>query len=88
MIIIGLAVSIHFYKKTHRWVALDPIHHKIIQKEPDFQCNTAFKRDMFNVNIGVTGPNVISHNTTVHYSPRTHIPNGFSHYPRGLCGHP
>lgn len=58
-IIIGLAVLIHFYKNTHPWGAWDPIHHKIIQKEPDFQRNTAFKRDMFNVVIGVIGQTLL-----------------------------
>lgn len=52
-------VLIHFYKKTHPWGAWKPIYEKIIQKEPEFKRNTAFKRDMFNVVIGVIGQTLL-----------------------------
>ncbi len=42
-----------FYKKVRPWGFWKPIHDKVIQEDPSFQKNKDFKRDMFNVVIGI-----------------------------------
>ena len=42
-----------FYKQVRPWGFWQPIHEKVIQEDPDFQKNTNFGRDMFNVFIGI-----------------------------------
>lgn len=44
---------IRFYKKTRPWGFWKPIHDKVIVEDPEFEKNTSFKRDMFNVSIGI-----------------------------------
>lgn len=46
-------VLIAFYKQTKPWGFWQPIIKKIQQKEPDFLPNTDFKRDAFNVLVGI-----------------------------------
>ena len=42
-----------FYKNVRPWGFWNPIHDKVIAEDPDFKKNTNFKRDMFNVAIGI-----------------------------------
>ncbi|MBN2180493.1 MAG: hypothetical protein JW715_01165 [Sedimentisphaerales bacterium] len=42
-----------FYKTVRPWGFWKPIHEKVIQENPDFQGNKDFKKDMFNVVIGI-----------------------------------
>ena len=47
------AVLKSFYKKVRPWGFWRPIHEKVLADHPGFEGNTDFKRDMFNVLIGV-----------------------------------
>jgi Na+/proline symporter len=42
-----------FYKQVRPWGFWKPIHDKVIMEDPSFQGNKDFKRDMFNVVIGI-----------------------------------
>ncbi len=42
-----------FYKNVKPWGFWGPIHKKVMAEDPSFQRNTYFKRDMFNVLVGV-----------------------------------
>ena len=42
-----------FYKKVRPWGFWKPIHDKVIEKYPEFKKNKDFKRDMFNIAVGV-----------------------------------
>ncbi|MCB0563828.1 MAG: Na+:solute symporter [Phaeodactylibacter sp.] len=42
-----------FYKNVRPWGFWKPIHDKVVAEDPGFQRNTHFRRDMFNVFIGV-----------------------------------
>ena len=42
-----------FYKQVRPWGFWRPIHEKVIQEDPGFEGNKDFKRDMFNVVIGI-----------------------------------
>ena len=42
-----------FYKNVKPWGFWKPIHDKVVAEDPDFKPNTNFKRDMFNVIIGI-----------------------------------
>lgn len=42
-----------FYATVRPWGFWHPIHEKVIKENPDFKKNTNFKRDMFNVAIGI-----------------------------------
>ncbi|MEO1012364.1 MAG: sodium:solute symporter family protein [Bacteroidota bacterium] len=42
-----------FYKKTRPWGFWKPIHDKVVTADPGFKGNTNFKKDMFNIFIGV-----------------------------------
>ncbi|MFC2124424.1 sodium:solute symporter family protein [Bacteroidota bacterium] len=42
-----------FYKKVRPWGFWGPINEKVKMDDPDFQRNNNFKRDMFNVTIGI-----------------------------------
>ncbi|WP_282160945.1 sodium:solute symporter family protein [Ulvibacterium marinum] len=44
---------IDFYKKTRPWGFWKPIESKVLAKDPNFKKNTLFKKDMFNVFVGV-----------------------------------
>ncbi len=44
-----------FYRKVRPWGFWKPIHNKVVGEHPDFQKNTNFKRDMFNIVIGIIG---------------------------------
>ncbi|WP_319592461.1 sodium:solute symporter family protein [uncultured Draconibacterium sp.] len=46
-------VTFSFYKTVRPWGIWEPIHQKVIVQDHEFQKNTAFKRDMFNVVIGI-----------------------------------
>ena len=46
-------ILISFYKSVKPWGFWEPVYKKTIAQYPDFQKNRAFKRDMFNVVIGV-----------------------------------
>ena len=52
-------VLIHFYKKTHPWGFWKPILEKIKETEPEFEKNKAFKRDMFNVSVGIVAQTLL-----------------------------
>jgi hypothetical protein len=42
-----------FYKTVRPWGFWKPIHKKVVQDDPTFEGNKDFKRDMFNVVIGI-----------------------------------
>ncbi|MGD2094146.1 MAG: Na+:solute symporter [Phycisphaerales bacterium] len=42
-----------FYKQVRPWGFWKPIHDKVVMEDPGFQGNKDFKRDMFNVVIGI-----------------------------------
>jgi solute:Na+ symporter, SSS family len=42
-----------FYKRVRPWGFWKPIHEKVMADNPDFRANKNFKRDMFNVIIGI-----------------------------------
>ncbi len=43
----------NFYKNVRPWGFWKPIHDKVVAENPGFQKNTGFKRDLFNIVIGV-----------------------------------
>lgn len=47
------ATLIHFYKNVKPWGFWGPVHDKVVAADPDFVRNKNFKRDMFNVAVGV-----------------------------------
>jgi solute:Na+ symporter, SSS family len=47
------SIIITFYKQVRPWGFWDPVFEKIKASDPDFVKNTHFKRDMFNVAIGI-----------------------------------
>lgn len=42
-----------FYKRVRPWGFWKPVHDLVVAEEPNFKANKAFKRDMFNVVIGI-----------------------------------
>lgn len=42
-----------FYRKVRPWGFWKPIHDKVVKETPAFKKNTAFKRDMTNVGVGI-----------------------------------
>lgn len=46
-------VLISFYKKVKPWGFWGPIHDLVVKEDPSFIRNTDFKRDMFNIFIGI-----------------------------------
>ncbi len=42
-----------FYKQVRPWGFWKPIHDKVVQEDPSFQGNKDFRKDMFNVVIGI-----------------------------------
>jgi solute:Na+ symporter, SSS family len=49
----------NFYKNVRPWGFWKPIRDKVIAKYPDFKENNDFKRDMFNILIGVIAQTVL-----------------------------
>jgi solute:Na+ symporter, SSS family len=47
------AIIIKFYKQVKPWGFWDPVYEKVKASEPHFVKNTHFKRDMFNVAVGI-----------------------------------
>ena len=43
----------HFYKNVKPWGFWGPIHDKVVAEDPNFVKNKNFKKDMFNVTIGI-----------------------------------
>lgn len=43
-----------FYTKVRPWGFWKPIHNQLVAQNPDFKKNTDFKKDMFNVLVGIT----------------------------------
>lgn len=46
-------VLMHFYKKTNPWGFWAPIREKVLAADPGFEPNQDFKRDAFNVLVGI-----------------------------------
>lgn len=46
-------VLMHFYKKTNPWGFWAPVREKVLTVEPGFKPNRNFKRDAFNVLVGI-----------------------------------
>jgi solute:Na+ symporter, SSS family len=42
-----------FYRTTRPWGFWKPIHDRVVAADPAFERNTHFRRDMFNVTVGV-----------------------------------
>ena len=42
-----------FYRQVRPWGFWEPIHQKVMRETPDFRRNTAFKRDMLNIAVGL-----------------------------------
>ena len=47
------AVLMAFYKNVRPWGFWGPIHDRVVSENPDFVRNTNFKRDMFNIVVGI-----------------------------------
>ncbi len=43
----------NFYKNVRPWGFWKPIHDKVVAEDPDFKKNTDFRRDMFNILLGI-----------------------------------
>jgi len=43
----------NFYRNVRPWGFWKPIHDKVVQEDPTFKSNMNFKRDMFNVVVGI-----------------------------------
>ncbi|CAN0423473.1 unnamed protein product, partial [Phaeothamnion confervicola] len=43
----------HFYRTIRPWGFWKPVHDKVVAEDPSFEGNTNFKRDMFNVIVGI-----------------------------------
>jgi len=46
-------VLVDFYVRVRPWGFWGPIHQKALQKYPDLKRNNHFKRDLFNVGVGI-----------------------------------
>jgi hypothetical protein len=46
-------VLMKFYKQVRPWGFWKPIHQKVLQLDPAFKSDANFKRDMFNVAVGI-----------------------------------
>ncbi|ADF53792.1 MAG: sodium:solute symporter [Zunongwangia sp.] len=53
------AVLVNFYQKTMPWGFWGPVRDMILKEDPSFEGNKDFKRDMFNVFIGVIGQTIL-----------------------------
>ncbi|GAB3255441.1 hypothetical protein GCM10027347_16540 [Larkinella harenae] len=42
-----------FYKTVRPWGGWQPVHRQVVAEEPSFKANPNFRRDMFNVGVGV-----------------------------------
>ncbi|MCB8999575.1 MAG: Na+:solute symporter [Bacteroidales bacterium] len=42
-----------FYRKVRPWGFWKPVHQEVIASDPDFKRNTSFKKDMFNILVGI-----------------------------------
>jgi solute:Na+ symporter, SSS family len=49
----------NFYKNVRPWGFWKPIHDKVEAKYPDFKKNKDFKRDMFNIAVGVVAQTIL-----------------------------
>jgi solute:Na+ symporter, SSS family len=49
----------NFYKNVRPWGFWKPIHDKVVALDPDFKRNKDFKRDMFNIMVGVVAQTVL-----------------------------
>lgn len=47
-------VLMKFYHNVRPWGFWKPIYQKVIKIDPEFKCNKNFKRDMFNILVGIT----------------------------------
>lgn len=48
-----VAVLKNFYRNVRPWGFWGPIHRLVVAEDPEFRANTSFRRDMFNVVIGI-----------------------------------
>lgn len=48
-----MTVLKNFYKKTRPWGFWKPVHQEVLKDDPQFEGNKDFKRDMFNVIVGI-----------------------------------
>ena len=46
-------VTKNFYKNVRPWGLWKPVHAKVIAEDPDFKKNSNFRRDMFNIAVGI-----------------------------------
>jgi Na+/proline symporter len=53
------AVLKQFYKNVRPWGFWKPIHDKLAAENPNFKKNTDFKRDMFNISVGIVAQTVL-----------------------------
>ena len=42
-----------FYRKIRPWGFWGPVHEQVVAEHPEVQANTDFRRDMFNVTVGI-----------------------------------
>lgn len=49
----------NFYRSVRPWGFWKPIHDKVVSKYPEFNTNKDFKRDMFNIMVGVVAQTVL-----------------------------
>jgi len=46
-------VLVRFYKQVRPWGFWKPVHEKVVKQDPSFKSDANFKRDMFNVAVGI-----------------------------------
>jgi hypothetical protein len=49
----GDEILMKFYRQVRPWGFWKPIHEKVVQADPAFKSDANFKRDMFNIFIGI-----------------------------------
>jgi SSS family solute:Na+ symporter len=48
-----MEILMNFYRSVRPWGFWKPVHEKVVEQYPDFEKNRNFKRDMFNILIGI-----------------------------------
>jgi hypothetical protein len=49
----GDEILMKFYRQVRPWGFWKPVHEKVVQADPTFKSDANFKRDMFNIFIGI-----------------------------------
>jgi hypothetical protein len=49
----GDEILMQFYRQVRPWGFWKPVHEKVLKADPSFKSDATFKRDMFNIAIGI-----------------------------------